>query len=80
MVIEIPKALSLGNVAVRCIFTNYDHLSEKSRLFYPRPKKVPYVVVEKTAVAEVSVEIVSCYSLFYKHDIVVNYNMSLTTT
>ncbi|XP_028414620.1 protein CASC1-like [Dendronephthya gigantea] len=44
--LDIPKPLSVGNVAVRCIFTNYDHFSEKSRLFYPRPKIVPPVVVQ----------------------------------
>ena len=49
---KIPKSISVGNVAVRFIFTSYDHLSEKCRLFHPRPKKTPDVVVEQEPAVE----------------------------
>ena len=58
IVLDIPKSLSVGNVAVRCIFTNYDHFSEKCRLFYPRPKIVPDAVVEPQPVVEITTETV----------------------
>lgn len=64
IVLDIPKYLSVGNVAIRCIFTNYDHFSEKSRLFYPRAKIVPDVVVEPQPVVEITTETVFCFSLF----------------
>ena len=57
IVLVIPKSLSVGNVAVRCIFTNYDHFSEKSRLFYPRPKVVPDVA-EPQPVVEITTDTV----------------------
>lgn len=58
IVLDIPKSLSVGNVAIRCIFTNYDHFSVKSRLFYPRAKIVPDVVVEPQPVVEITTETV----------------------
>ena len=66
IVLDIPKSLSVGNVAVRCIFTNYDHFSEKCRLFFPRPKVVPDVVVEPQPIVEITTETVLLYlNLFH---------------
>ena len=59
---EIPKVLAVGNVAVRIMYTKYDHLSPLSKSFYPKVKvKPPEVVVgeaepvEETAVDGVSI-------------------------
>ena len=65
IVLDIPKSLSVGNVAVRCIFTNYDHFSEKCRLFYPRPKVVPAVVAEPQPVVEITTETVLIFLLVF---------------
>ena len=56
--LDIPKSLSVGNVAVRCIFTNYDNFSEKCQLFFPRAKIVPEVVVESQPGVEITTETV----------------------
>lgn len=48
LTMEIPRVLSVGNVAVRVMHTRYDHLSPLSKSFYPRRKvKPPEVVVEE---------------------------------
>ena len=56
MSMEIPKSLSVGNFAVRCICTGDDHLSEKCRLFFPRQKKVSEVPVVQGPVVEINEE------------------------
>ena len=50
---EIPRVLAIGNVAVRVMYTRYDHLSPLSKSFHPRIKvKPPEVVVEEAPPAE----------------------------
>lgn len=50
---EIPRVISIGNVAVRVMYTKYDHLSPLSKSFYPKVKvKPPEVVVEEVPPAE----------------------------
>lgn len=50
---EIPRVLAIGNVAVRVMYTRYDHLSPLSKSFHPRIKvKPPEVVVEEVPPAE----------------------------
>ena len=50
---EIPRVLAIGNVAVRVMYTKYDHLSPLSKSFYPKIKvKAPDVVVEEAHPAE----------------------------
>ena len=62
VVMEIPKSLAVGNYAVRCLFTSYDHLSEKCRLFFPRPKKATTdVPVVLEPVVEVTEEMVGSF-------------------
>ncbi|KAK2569071.1 Dynein axonemal intermediate chain 7 [Acropora cervicornis] len=38
---ELPRVLSVGNVAVRIMHTKYDHLSPLSKSFYPKRKVKP---------------------------------------
>ncbi|XP_073245123.1 dynein axonemal intermediate chain 7-like [Porites lutea] len=53
LTMEIPKVLAVGNVAVRIMFTKYDHLSPLSKSFYPKLKvKPPEVVVEEAEPVE----------------------------
>lgn len=50
---EIPKVLAVGNVAVRIMYTKYDHLSPLSKSYYPKRKvKPPEVVVEEAPPVE----------------------------
>lgn len=50
---EIPRVLAIGNVAVRVMYTKYDHLSPLSKSFYPKLKvKPPEVVVEEAPPVE----------------------------
>ncbi|KAL9955781.1 hypothetical protein ACROYT_G037160 [Oculina patagonica] len=50
---EIPRVLAIGNVAVRVMYSKYDHLSPLSKSFYPKLKvKPPEVVVEEAPPAE----------------------------
>ena len=50
---EIPRVLAIGNVAIRVMYTKYDHLSPLSKSFYPKLKaKPPEVVVEEAPLAE----------------------------
>ena len=53
LTMEIPKVLAVGNVAVRIMYTKYDHLSPLSKSFYPKFKvKPPEVVVEEAEPVE----------------------------
>ncbi|KAJ7373528.1 Protein casc1 [Desmophyllum pertusum] len=50
---EIPRVLSIGSVAVRIMYTKYDHLSPLSKSFYPKLKvKPPEVIVEEVPPTE----------------------------
>lgn len=71
---EIPKVLAVGNVAVRIMYTKYDHLSPLSKSFYPKLKvKPPEVVVEEaepveeTAVDGVSISTYNCWQKLVMH-------------
>ncbi|XP_046841303.1 dynein axonemal intermediate chain 7-like isoform X2 [Xenia sp. Carnegie-2017] len=55
LLLEIPKCLSIGNIVIRCIFTNYDYFSERSRLFNP-PPKIPETSVDHQHVVEVTID------------------------
>lgn len=59
LLLEIPKCLSIGNIVIRCIFTNYDYFSERSRLFNP-PPNIPETSVDHQHVVEVTIDEV-CY-------------------
>ena len=50
---ELPKVLSVGNVAVRIMYLQFDHLSPLSKSFYPKRQiKPPELIVEEAPVAE----------------------------
>ena len=69
LTMEIPRVLSVGNVAVRIMHTRYDHLSPLSKSFYPRRKvKPPEVVVEEApAVDETNGDEVNWHALTAVH-------------
>ena len=53
LTMEIPRVLAIGNVAIRVMYTKYDHLSPLSKSFYPKIKvKPPEVVVDEAPTAE----------------------------
>lgn len=53
LTMEIPRVVAIGNVAIRVMYTKYDHLSPLSKSFYPKIKvKPPEVVVDEAPVAE----------------------------
>lgn len=71
---EIPKVLAVGNVAVRIMYTKFDHLSPLSKSFYPKLKvKPPEVVVEEaepvevTAVDGVNISTYNCWQKLVMH-------------
>ena len=50
---DIPRVISIGSMAVRVMYTKYDHLSPLSKSFYPKLKvKPPEVVVDEVVPAE----------------------------
>ena len=68
---EIPRVLAIGNVAVRVMYTRYDHLSPLSKSFYPRIKvKPPEVVVEKAPPAEETDADGVVFCCYYLHQLV----------
>lgn len=50
---DIPRVISIGSMAVRVMYTKYDHLSPLSKSFHPKLKvKPPEVVVDEVVPAE----------------------------
>lgn len=50
---DIPRVISIGSMAVRVMYTKYDHLSPLSKSFHPKLKvKPPEVVVDGVVPAE----------------------------
>lgn len=50
---DIPRVISIGSMAVRVMYTKYDHLSLLSKSFHPKLKvKPPEVVVDEVVPAE----------------------------
>ena len=50
---DIPRVISIGTMAVRVMYTKYDHLSPLSKSFHPKLKvKPPEVVVDVFVPAE----------------------------
>ena len=39
MIVDLPKVLANGNIAVRILYTKYDNLSYLAKSYYPKAKK-----------------------------------------
>lgn len=68
---DIPRVISIGSMAVRVMYTKYDHLSPLSKSFHPKLKvKPPEVVVDEVVPAEEAdgegVMFFFCFVLFWK--------------
>lgn len=67
---DIPRVISIGSMAVRVMYTKYDHLSPLSKSFHPKLKvKPPEVVVDEAVPAEEAdgegVMFFFCFVLFW---------------
>ena len=78
---EIPRVLAVGNVAVRVMYTRYDHLSPLSKSFYPKIKaKPPEVVVEEVPPAEETGADGVLFFLFELYNYLVHFSCKLDVT